>query len=66
MVQPSGGRVRRLVYGSTTGVCPKGTATAPGLLGYGWASSGTLKNDDTLIEGVDFVDGGTVTWSFER
>lgn len=52
--------------GSTTGVCPKGSATREGLLGYGWESSGTLKNDDTLIEGVDFVEGGTVTWSFSR
>lgn len=52
--------------GSTTGVCPKGSATREGLLGYGWEASGTLRNDDTLIEGVDFVEGGTITWSFER
>lgn len=52
--------------GSITGVCPKASTTQNGLLGYAWEASGTLKNDDTLIEGQENVEGGVISWSFSR
>lgn len=52
--------------GSLTGVCPKASYTQNGMLGYAWEASGTLKNDDTLIEGQQGVEGGVESWSFSR